>query len=151
MDILRAEFCTAVYGYMFPHLIQFTHLDSWAPVFPVFFMVVWLDDSALNFSSISSWYSSETTACSSVISTGDWFFAAHSGYEAAQPLGPWLPAGMKTAKKTLMKNLDLSPPASAFVQEMWPQYTVDNIINTATAALLQQQRQLGFNMPLMVI
>lgn len=115
MDILRAAFCTAVYGCMFPHLIQFTHLDSRAPVFPVFFMVVWLDDSALNFSSISSWYSSETTACSSVISTGDWFFAAHSGYEAAQPLGPWLPAEMKTAKKTLMKNLDLSPPECAFV------------------------------------
>lgn len=78
------------------------------PVLPVFFMVVWLDDSALNFSSISSWYSSETTACSSVMSTGDWFFAAHSGYEAAQPLGPWLPAGTENSE-ALMKNLDLSP------------------------------------------
>lgn len=83
------------------------------PVFPVFFMVVWLEDSALNFSSISSWYSSETTACSSVISTGDWFVAAHSGYEAAQPLGPWLPAEKKPRK--LMKNLDLSPE-TVFVQ-----------------------------------
>lgn len=55
------------------------------PVFPVFFMVVWLDDSMLNFSSISSWYSSETRASSSAISTGDWFVAAHSGYEADQP------------------------------------------------------------------
>lgn len=65
------------------------------PVFPVFFMVVWLDDSMLNFSSISSWYSSETRASSSAISTGDWFVAAHSGYEADQPWGPWLPVGTK--------------------------------------------------------
>lgn len=55
-------------------------------------MVVWLEDSVLNLSSTSSWYSSETRACSFTISTGDWFFAAHSGNEAAQPRGPWLPA-----------------------------------------------------------
>lgn len=55
------------------------------PVFPVFFMVVWLDDSMLNFSSISSWYSSEIRASWSDIFTGDWFVAAHSGYEADQP------------------------------------------------------------------
>lgn len=55
-------------------------------------MVVWLEDSVLNLSSTSSWYSSETRACSSTISTGDWFFEAQSGNEAAQPRGPWLPA-----------------------------------------------------------
>lgn len=46
----------------------------------------------LNFSSTNFWYSSETKACSSAMFTGDWFFAAHSGYEAAQPRGPWFPA-----------------------------------------------------------
>lgn len=119
------------------HSIGVARVTLRAPVFPVFFMVVWLDDSALNFSSISSWYSSETTACSSVISTGDWFFAAHSGYEAAQPLGPWLPAETKTAE-ALMKNLDYVPK-----MHVWS-VRCDRSILYTTLRTRQRQRQLGF-------
>lgn len=72
------------------------------------------------------------------MSTGDWLFAAHSGYEAAQPRGPWFPAGAKEDTKTYEKCRLVSRKHLG-VRIMGPTYTenlkqCDNITATATAS-----------------
>lgn len=54
-------------------------------------------------------------------------------------------------QQSTYEKFRLVPPESVFVQVMWPQHTVDNMMNTATAALLLLLQQLGCNTPLMVI
>lgn len=68
------------------------------PVLPVFFMEVLLDDLTSKPSSVSSWHSWETHACSSGMLTGDWFFSPHSGYIDAHLHGPCIPSSRYRSK-----------------------------------------------------
>ena len=72
------------------------------------------------------------------MSTGDWFFAEHSGYAAAHPRGPWFPS--LTEETQFYKDADRIQFCLRIL------YNTHHFENTVTIFLLQQRPV--FNMPL---